>query len=63
MPFLDLKAATPLLHKFYRDIYEEWLLQNGYRQKETMSFDIYMNTPYEVQSTEHRTDNRYLFPD
>lgn len=52
----SFKGSYTLLQKFYREIYEEWLLQNGYRQKGTMSFEVYINTPYEVESTELITD-------
>lgn len=50
------KGGYSLLRNFYRAIYEEWLLRNGYRQKGTMSFEVYMNTPYDVESTELITD-------
>jgi len=50
------KGGYNLLQHFYREIYEEWLSQNGYRQKGTLSFEIYLNTPYEVESTELITD-------
>lgn len=50
------KGSYTLLQNFYREIYERWLLQNGYRQKGTMSFEMYMNTPCEVESTELVTD-------
>lgn len=50
------KGDYMLLQYFYRDIYEEWLLQNGYHQKGTMSFEMCINAPYEVESTELITD-------
>lgn len=53
------KGSYTLLQNFYRGIYEEWLLKNGYRQKGPMSFEIYINTPYEVEP--YGTDNRYIF--
>jgi len=36
-----------LLYKLYKDIYQMWLPQSGYRQKQTLTFEVYITTPLE----------------
>ncbi len=47
-------------HKFlpaiYRDIYQYWLPDQGYRQREPLTFEIYLNTPRQVPVSELLTD-------
>jgi len=47
-------------HKFlpvmYRDIYQYWLPDNGYRQREPLTFEMYLNTPRQVPVSELLTD-------
>jgi len=44
------------LPAFYRGIYLNWLPASGYRQKDTLTFEIYMNSPRQVSPTELITD-------
>ena len=44
------------LHLLYRDIYLKWLPQSGYLPGNTFSFEIYLNTPGQVNSDELLTD-------
>lgn len=45
-----------LLHKLYRDIHLKWLPQSEYRKKSTLSFEVYINTPLDADSSELVTE-------
>ena len=44
------------LPEIYQDIYEKWLPQSGYIQRDTMSFETYLNSPYNSELSELITE-------
>lgn len=50
------KGSHKLLPGMYRDIYLYWLPGNGYRQRESLTFEMYINTPNQVPASELITD-------
>lgn len=45
-----------LLHRLYRDIHLKWLPHSEYRKKDTLSFEVYANTPLDTNSSELVTE-------
>lgn len=52
----QFKGDYSQLHKLYRDIHLKWLPHSTYRKTNTLSFEIYMNTPLETQTSELITE-------
>lgn len=50
------KGSPVMLPDLYRDIYQNWLPANNYRQRDPLTFEMYMNTPREVPFAELMTD-------
>ena len=44
------KGNYSSLPEFYRNIYENWLPGSGYIQRNTLSFEIYLNSPRDTES-------------
>ncbi|MDU1892901.1 MAG: GyrI-like domain-containing protein [Dysgonomonas sp.] len=44
------------LPELYQTIYEKWLPRSGYIQRNTMSFEIYLNSPYNTELSELKTE-------
>lgn len=50
------KGEYSSLYKLYNDIYLKWLPNSDYELRNTFSFEIYVNTPLEVNSKDLLTD-------
>ena len=44
------------LHKLYKNIYEVWLPQSSYRQRGTITFEVYLNSPVDTTLSELKTE-------